>query len=188
VTLFEIVRRVKFGVVRRAGAFVLSALVGVSAASGIVACQLVDPGSTLDYAWKGDGGGARDGEFDDGPGVRCYADVVDDQAVFRYCPAGESCCYTGSFLGTGVCQGSPCGNLSFKCSDQAECPPKEICCAQSGLMGDYLVLQGSTCVDACPGAQPLVLCDLQQSGVCPPGKTCQTNGPNNRPLGYASCQ
>jgi hypothetical protein len=170
------------------------ALIALAAGPGfgacaLMACELVDPASTLDKDWKGDGGGsAVDGGASDGPGVRCYADVIDEIAIFTYCPSGEVCCYPGSYLGTGRCQASSCANLSFKCSDQDECPPHQRCCAPGGLMGSYEVLQGSRCADACTAAGDLTLCDLQQSGVCPPGTTCQTNGMNNRPLGYDSCK
>jgi hypothetical protein len=157
---------------------------GVVAAFAIAACQLVDPPSTIDQYWAADGGG--DGE---GVGVHCYVDVVEEQAFYAYCTGGQSCCYSGSFLGTGQCQRSACADLDFTCSDKAACGPDQVCCSHTGLMGQFLVLAGSSCIgaDAC-GGNDIVLCDQHQSGLCPTGKSCQSNGMNNRPLGYASCQ
>jgi hypothetical protein len=168
--------------VRAGQRLLLCAIAGSTvAASTIAACQLVDPASTLDQYGAADGGGV---------GVHCYVDVVEEQALYAYCTGGQACCYSGSFLGTGQCQPSACANLDFTCSDKAACGTDQVCCSHAGLNGEFLVLAGSSCAgaDACNGNEDLVLCDQHQSGLCPTGTSCQSNGMNNRPLGYASCQ
>jgi hypothetical protein len=177
--------------VRLHRAFLVSSLVvGLAVAYPVVACQLVDPASTLDKNWAG-GDGGDGGTIEDAssasPGPRCYVDVVDEQPIFDYCTSGQICCYSSDPLGTGVCQAAACENVPFACSAAAQCPSGQVCCASGGLNGDYLVLQVSRCADACASSQDLILCDLSQSSVCPAGMTCHTNGPGNRPLGYDSC-
>jgi hypothetical protein len=178
-------------VVRRPSLFLVAILTASPGAAGLLAaCQLLDPASTLDKDWRGDGGTIADGGSgsSDSPGVHCYVDVIEEEPIFDYCPSGEACCYSAA-LAKGECQSaSSCAGLAFTCSDRAQCPSTKICCAQSELQGDFLVLQGSTCEDTCSGSQPLILCDLDQSMICPKGTTCQTNGANNKPLGYDSCK
>jgi hypothetical protein len=89
--------------------------------------------------------------------------------------------------GSPNCTSSFCGRLDLPCDDDSDCAaaghPGDVCCANLNTSNTSVLLV--VCQTTCNGGHNIILCDPNEPGACPAGKTCKTYSVLN---GYYACQ
>ena len=158
--------------------------VGVATCACVVSCALLVDLDALHTSDKDAGvDGAPSGHV-----VKCKGgpscNVPDECCVTCHNDDAGGCSYTFACID----QQTSCGGNTIGCSDQASCPPDQVCCAVVGPNNQYFITSSCmTNAECLANGEVEILCDPNAKPACPDGGTCAV-GSSGSFAGLYECQ